>query len=120
MIEIEMFDKNKQINHLITEGDKEYNVPCFMAKYKGFVKSGQLMDEINKKLDDLYNKLKNAKTTILSKERSNQQAALKMFDAFKECVLNDKKGDITVTRFVNYASSVIPNVKEIVDSLFIK
>lgn len=63
--------------------------------------------------------MKNAKSGLFGKAKSNQQEAIKLYGSFRNCVINGKKDDPIVKKFIDLAISVIPNIVTIVGSLFV-
>ena len=140
LIEITMIDDKKQVNYKLLVKEEECNVPCFKAKFKLYENKKQVINnvnqsisisnstihgdvnqinEINNKLDELENLLKNAKPGLFGKAKSNQQDAIKLYGSFRNCVINGKKDDPIIKKFIDLAISVIPNIVTIVASLFV-
>jgi hypothetical protein len=137
-VKITFVDDKNFIVHSYSQLDKEFEVQCIRAKFVIYEKkytpisnvinqsisiSNSTIDggvtqvnDLTQKLNDFEGELNRSKSNPFTKK--NKTEAIKLYGSFKDCVINQRKDDPIVKKFLDYISYA-PGLIALAKNLFL-
>lgn len=123
-VKITFIDDKNFIVHNYKKLDREFEVQCIRAKFviyeKKYIPISNVVNQnisinnsnieggitqvndLTQKLNDFEGELNNSKSSLFNKKSKTE--AIKMYGSFKDCVINQRKEDPIVKKFLDYIS----------------